>query len=162
MSSSRTRSEVVGIFSTRRDFDCAVQSLLAAGFQRSDISVLASHDSIDAAQTAVAGWKERLVALVGELKYEGPLITAGLIALATGPVGAAIAALIAAGVGGAAVKEFLDEVTAKPHSEDFVRALEAGSLLLWVDIADPARRPQAIDILTAAGGANVHANQRSA
>lgn len=160
VNSLRARSEVVGIFSNRRDFDCAVQSLLAAGFQRSDLSVLASHDSIDAAEPAVASWKERLVGLVGELKYEGPLITAGLIALATGPVGAAIAGLIAAGVGGAALKELMDEVTARPHSEDFARALTAGGLLLWADVADGARQAQAIEILTAAGGTNVHANLR--
>lgn len=162
MNSASIRNEVVGIFSNRHDFDGAVTGLLAAGFQRSEISVLSSHDSIDAAEPSALPWKERLVALVGELKYEGPLITAGLIALATGPVGASIAGLIAAGVGGAAVREFLGEVTSRPHSEDFARALSAGSILLWVDAADPSRRTRATDILTAAGGSNVHANARPA
>ncbi|MDP7547632.1 MAG: hypothetical protein QGF20_10100, partial [Alphaproteobacteria bacterium] len=37
-----------------------------------------------------------------------------------------------AAVGGIAVKEILDEVTSTPHTEDFARSLEAGSVILWV------------------------------
>ena len=36
-------------------------------------------------------WQETLGGLVGEINYVGPLTAAGLIAIATGPVGAAIA-----------------------------------------------------------------------
>lgn len=155
-----TTREVVGTFARRDRFQAAVDSLIQAGFARSDLSVLSSHDSLDAAGGGDKGWKDVLVALVGELKYEGPLVAAGLIALAAGPVGAAIAGLIAAGVGGAAAKELLDEVSALPDSEAFTRALAAGSVILWVAVGDEAQEHAAMDVLTKAGAANVHMFER--
>ncbi len=157
-----SRREVVGIFSSRSDFDTAIQDLLAAGFSRTDLSLLASHDSIDAAQPDAKSWKSRLVGLVGELKYEGPLVTAGLIAIAAGPVGAIIGGLIAAGVGGAAVVELMNEITARPHAEEFAQALAKGSILLWVDAPDSDREAKAKAILAAHGATNIHANERAA
>ena len=118
--------EVVGTFADRTHFEAAVSTLLESGFDRGRLSVLASHDSLDAADpTKGRKWRDGLVALVGELKYEGPLVAAGLIAIAAGPVGAVIAGLVAAGVGGAALKEVLEEVAAIPDSTDFTRALAA-------------------------------------
>ncbi len=156
------RREVVGVFSRRSDFDQAVSALLAAGFSRSDLSVLASHDSLEAASADAQSWKGRLVGLLGELKYEGPLVTAGLIAIAAGPVGAILGGLIAAGVGGAAVKELMDEATAGPHAAAFAAALAAGSILLWVDVPDAAFESKAGALLTSFGATNVHTNERMA
>lgn len=154
------RREVVGVFSKRSDLDSAVSTLLSSGFSRSDLSVLASHDSLEAASADAQSWRNRLVGLLGELKYEGPLVTAGLIAIAAGPVGAVIGGLIAAGVGGVALKELMDEVTARPHSAEFAAALAAGSVLLWVDVPDQTAENQAQAILTSAGAANIHTNER--
>jgi hypothetical protein len=151
---------VVGIFSRRSDFDNAIAALLAAGFSRSDLSVLASHDSIDAASPDALSWKKRLVGLLGELKFEGPLVTAGLITLAAGEVGAVIGGLIAAGVGAAALKELLDELTARPHSAEFVNALAAGSIVVWVYAADATVEGKATAILASFGAANIHTNER--
>jgi hypothetical protein len=156
------RREVVGVFSRRTDFDSAVSALLAAGFTRSDLSVLASHDSLEAASADSLSWKTRLVGLLGELKYEGPLVTAGLIAIAAGPVGAVLGGLIAAGVGGAALKELMDEVTAHPHAAEFAAALTAGSVLLWVDVTSQTDDGKVTNILQSFGATNIHANERSA
>jgi hypothetical protein len=153
--------EMVGTFADRSHFEAAVAALMKAGFSRADLSVLASHDSLDVAGGEARSWRDSLIALVGELKYEGPLVAAGLIALAAGPVGAAIAGLIAAGVGGAALKELLDEVTALPDTEDFARALAAGSIILWVNVRDQAQMEAAKRILAEAGGANIHLFERS-
>jgi hypothetical protein len=153
--------EVVGILSDRAQFQAAVDGLMAAGFDRSEISVLSSHDSLEAAGQEGKPWRDVLTAMVGELRFEGPLVAAGLIALAAGPVGAAIAALVAAGVGGAAAKELLDEVTAVPDSEDFARALAAGSVILWVAVADDGRAQVATSVLTSVGATNVHAAERT-
>ena len=147
--------EVVGTFADRHHFQQAVAALIDAGFGRGEISVLSSHQSIDAAAGG-RGWREALVGLVGEMKYEGPLVAAGLIALAAGPVGAAIAALIAAGVGGVVAKELLDEVSALPDSLDFSRALAAGAVILWVAVGDDEREAKAQALLSAHGAANVH------
>ncbi|CAA7616352.1 hypothetical protein [Magnetospirillum sp. UT-4] len=152
--------EVVATFADREHFQQAVDQLLKAGFTRSDLSVLSSHDSLDAAGREGRSWKDSLVALVGEVKYEGPLVAAGLIALAAGPVGAALAGLVAAGVGGVAIKELLDELAAIPDSESFARALAAGSVILWVLAEDQLKEDKARAVLEAAGGANIHVFER--
>jgi hypothetical protein len=152
--------EVVGTFSDRELFQTAVEALLRAGFARSDLSILSSHTSLDASVGEGRRWRDALTALVGEFKYEGPLVAAGLIAVAAGPIGALIAGLIGAGVGGAAVKELLDEVTALPDAEGFSRALAAGSIILWVAVADEHAEAKAMSTLLAEGAANVHVFER--
>ena len=154
--------EVVGLFGDRDTFDAAVAALLAAGFERSDLSVLASHESLDAAGRPGKPWREALLALTGELKYEGPLVASGAIFLAGGPLAATIAAVIGAAVGGIAAKDLLEEITAKPHTEDFARSLQAGSVIVWVRVADDAQCDHALALLRESGAANVHVVQASA
>ena len=152
--------EVVALFSTRAGFDRAVEALLAAGFDRADLSVLASHTSLDAANPKGKPRDEALTGLVGELKYAFPLTTAGLIAIVGGPIEAALAALVAAGVGGAAIKDYLDELTSHPKPDEFTRALEAGGVILWVRIDTPDQEAQAAALLEREGGVNVHVSVR--
>lgn len=160
-SAPRTIREVVGTFSDRAHFQAAVDRLINYGFDRADLSVLSSHESLDIARGGDGkNWKDVLIAMVGELKYEGPLVAAGLIALAAGPVGATIAALVAAGVGGVAAKELFDEVAALPDSEEFARALAAGSVILWVEAATPQQEERARRILTEAAAQNIHVFER--
>ena len=153
--------EIVALFDSRAGFDRAVASLLRAGFDRTDLSVLSSHQSIDAAGRPGKPRDEALTALLGELNYAFPLTTAGLIAIVGGPITAPIAALVAAGVGGAAVKEYLDEVTSHPQTDEFARALEAGGVILWVCIGDDsAKEDKAREALIVSGGRNVHVAER--
>ncbi|HYD31500.1 MAG TPA: hypothetical protein VEB64_11680 [Azospirillaceae bacterium] len=155
--------ELVALFETREAFDAAVASLLASGFSRTDLSVLASHDSLDAAGRPAKPMDEALTAMVGELKYAFPLTTAGLIAIAAGPIMAPLAAVVAAGVGGAAVKEYLDAITDHPHTEEFAAALEASGIILWVRVdGDPAVEAKAARLLGDAGGRNIHPVVREA
>lgn len=154
-----TTREVVGTFADREHFQAAVGRLLADGFARTDLSVLSSHHSLDASQPS-SKWKDALVAVAGDIKYEGPLVAAGLIALASGPVGATIAAIVAAGIGGAAIKEVLDEVSALPDGDDFDRALAAGSVILWVMVPDQLGEEKAKKVLAEAGAANIHVFNR--
>lgn len=159
---ARFPCEVVGVVAGEAAFTAAVATLLAAGFERADISVLASRDSIDAAGKPASSWRDALVALTGDLRYEGALVASGAIILAGGPVAATIAAVIGAAVGGVAVKDVLVEVTAKPHTAEFARSLEAGSVLVWVRAADAAAEARATSILTGHGAANVHPVRRPA
>lgn len=159
-SASHPTREVVGTFADREHFQAAVDSLLKAGFARTDLSVLSSHESIDVAGREARSWKDGLITLLGELKYEGPLVAAGLIALAAGPVGATIAGLVAAGVGGAAVKELLDEVSALPDSEEFAKELAAGGVILWVSVTDAAAEDKAKAALHASSARNIHVFER--
>jgi hypothetical protein len=153
---AESRREVVGLFADRATFDHAVEELLRSGFERADLSVLASHESLEAAGRPGRSWREALIALVGELKYEGPLVASGAIFLAGGPVAATIAAILGAAVGGAALVDLLGELTARPHTEDFARSLAAGSIILWVRAPDESRQARARAILEKNGASNVH------
>ena len=153
--------EAVASFPDREHFLNAVSALIAAGFERADLSVLASHDSLAVAED-VGSPKEILRAgLSDEIKYLAPLTVAGIIVLSAGPLAAAIAALVGAGIGGAALKDFFDDYTAPRHSEDFAAALEAGAALLWVRCGDPDRELTATRILEQAGGRHVHVHGRA-
>ena len=155
-------TEVVGRFARRETFKSAVEALLAAGFERSDLSVLDNHESLSAAESGDATWKATLAGLTGEVKYVGPLTAAGIIMLSTGPIGVAIAAAVAAGVGSMALAELLTEVRATPRAREFARALEGGAVLLWVRADTAERQRVATEILLARGGADVHAHERGA
>ena len=153
--------EAVASFPDREHFRGAVSGLLAAGFERSDLSVLASHDALAAAEAATGDREGILPAkLSDEIKYIAPLTVAGIIVLSGGPIAAAIAALVGAGLGGAALKELFDDHTAPRHSEDFAAALKAGAALLWVRCEDPDRELTATRILEEAGGRHVHVHGR--
>lgn len=151
--------EVVGLFDTRQRFDAAVAALLKAHFERSELSVLSSHESIDAAGSPGKPWREALIALTGELKYEVPMVASGAVLLAGGPMAATIAGLVGAAVSGVALKEALDEVTSTPNTEDFARSVAAGSVILWVRVDDAERETTAKAILLEAGATNVHVHE---
>jgi len=151
--------EAVASFADRPHFQQAINELLAAGFEASDISVLASHQPLSAAEQSES---ELLPAgLSGEIKYIGPLTVAGIILLSGGPIAATIAALVGAGIGGAALKELFDDYTAAPHRGDFAAALQAGAVLVWVRCADPEIELRALRILDEAGGRHVHIHGRT-
>lgn len=146
--------EAVASFPDREHFRKATLALLAAGFEPADLSVLATHRPLSAADER----RGELIAagLSDELKYIGPLTVAGIILVSGGPIAATIAALVGAGLGGAALKELFDDYTAAPHREEFAAALAAGAALLWVRCADPELELRALRILEEAGGRHVH------
>ncbi len=154
-------TEIVGRFAGQTEFTGAVEELLEAGFASSDLSVLDTHQSLSAAGTPGQAWLEALSGLVGEIKYVGPITAAGLIAIATGPVGTAVSAAVAAGLTGAALAELLETLRATPHTESFARALEGGAVLLWVRAESPERQGIASEILTRRGAADVHRHTRA-
>ena len=156
--------EAVASFADREHLRQAVAALLAAGFAPEDLSLLATHDSLDVAGDLGAYPKEAHrwlpASLAEEVKYIGPLTVAGIIFLSGGEIAAVLAALVAAGLGGAAIKEILDRYTGRRHSEAFAAALEAGAVLLWARCEDAGRELTATRILEEAGGHNVHVHGR--
>ena len=152
--------ETVALFSSREALQSAIDALIKAGFERSDLSVLSSHESVEAAEKPENRLDDLRNALGGDLRYLGPMAAAGFIMLAAGPMAAVIAAVIAAGIGGMAVKELLDETTSAPHTDDFVRALDAGAVIIWVRTTNEEEETRASAILEEQGGGNVHINER--
>lgn len=154
--------EAVASFPDRAHFRRAVSALLAAGFAPSDLSVLASHEPLETAEAATGEAPEVVPAgLSDELKYIGPLTVAGIILLSGGPIAVTVAALVGAGLGGAALKEFFDRYTTPPHGEEFAAALRAGAALLWARCDDPDRELTATRILAQSGGRHVHVHGRA-
>jgi hypothetical protein len=160
-SSSAGVREVVGLFAERDSFEAAIKALSGAGFERSDLSLLSSHESLEAAGEPGKPWQDVMRALVGELKFEAPLVASGAIFLAGGPVAASVAALIGATTGVIAAKEVIEGVTSTPHTEDFARSLEAGSVILWVRTTTDEREQTAMTVLNENGGSNVHLHENS-
>ena len=153
--------EAVASFPDRDHFHRAVSSLLAAGFEASDLSVLASHDSLAAAgEPDGAAPKIVPAGLSDEIKYLAPMTVAGIILLSGGPIAATVAALVGAGLGGAALKELFDDYTAPRHADDFAAALHVGAALLWVRCEDSERELTGTRILEEAGGRHVHVHGR--
>ena len=161
IASTNTTREVVGLFSERDSFEAAIRQLTDAGFERPDLSVLSSHESIDAAGKPGEPWRDVLAALVGELKYEAPLVASGAIFLVGGPIAASVAGFIGAATGVVAANEVLQTVTSTPHTEDFARSLEAGSVILWVRVADEDKETAAQKVLQQAGASNVHIHENT-
>jgi hypothetical protein len=152
--------EAVASFAAPDQFRDAVRRLLAAGFTSSDLSVLATHDSLEVAGYPAKPGGNLLAGLTDEVNFLAPLTLAGFVLVSGGAVAAALAALVGAGLGGAAIKEVLDRYTANRHSAEFAAALQAGAVLLWVRCADTALEAAAARLLDEAGGRNVHINAR--
>ena len=148
--------EAVGLFTDRETFESAIKALIDAGFERADLSLLSSHESIDAAGKPGEPWQDVLTALVGELKFEVPMVASGAVFMAGGPIAATVAALIGATGVGVAAKEVIENVTSTPHTEDFARSLDAGSVIVWVRADNAEKQQRALAILTESGGHNVH------
>lgn len=158
--------EAVAAFAGKTELRDAVTRLLAGGFKPADLSVLATHDSLEVAG-GLPGYQGRpgstlLSGLTDEVNFLGPLTVAGIVLLSGGPVAAAIGALVAAGLGGAAVKELLDRYSANQHSAEFAAALQSGAVLLWVRVDDPELEATAVRILEEAGGRHAHMHARTA
>ncbi len=156
MANTTTGPEIVGLFASKEELEKAVADLLAAGFERSDLSLLSSHDSLDILERSGTTWQNTVTALVGEYKILGPLAASGGIFLAGGPVAGAIAGVIGAAVSGLAAKEVLEEVLAVPEAEDFARALDAGSVILWIRADDDNDQTKARQILASNNADNIH------
>jgi hypothetical protein len=157
--------EAVASFADRRQFVNAVTGLLGAGFERADLSVLASHQSLEIAGD-VPGYPGRpdealAASLVGEARFLVPLTIAGVVFLSGGPIAAALAVLVGAGLGGAALKELLARLGANRHSADFAVMVAAGAVLLWVKVESDAATAKALAILEGAGGRHAHVQMRA-
>jgi len=150
--------EAVASFPDREHFRDAVAAVLAAGFAPTDLSVLASHKPLSTAEEKPG---DLIAAGLGsEIKYIAPLTVAGIILVSGGPIAATVAALVGAGLGGAALKELFDDYAAAPHREEFAAVLAEGAALLWVRCADSDLELRALRILEESGGRHAHIHGR--
>lgn len=169
--------EAVGVFQDEPSLGAAVDDLLMADFDRSDISVLAGRRQVgrkfgagtnhapewvsepEALSTAYVGNEARTqakAAIVAGLGYLGAMgavfaVTSSGGTVAAAAVGAVFAGMIG-GLAGGAISLFLDW----HHAEYVRRQLACGGLLLWVHTADHDRETRACHILKRQAACDVH------
>jgi hypothetical protein len=151
--------EVVAQFQTMSGLAEAVDTLLARGFERTDLSMLGTHDSLEVAGD-LAGYRRDpgasiAAGIANQAEVLGTIALAGALLLAAGPVGVAGAAIAATAAGALALRPFFAELVETAHADGLAQAVEQGRILLWVRTADAAAVERATAVLEAAGGADL-------
>jgi len=169
--------EVVGIFASSGDLQMAIDDLLSAGFDRMDLSLLASAAAIDeklghrfvkvetiaddqslprAAYVSPEAIGDAEGGVIGALMYIGAMTAAGVVVASGGTLAALITAVVAAGGGGGLIGAIIAKWIGSHHAHYLQDQLERGGLLLWVRAPDIGAERRAIDILKRHSGLDVH------
>ncbi|WP_020590813.1 hypothetical protein [Kiloniella laminariae] len=177
LSHQSTVREAVGVFHTAKELEAAVDALLSAGFDRSELSLLASENSVneklghryssvaeleddpDVPRTAYVEQDsivEGKTALIGGLAYIGAVVAAAPVVASGGSLAVAIIGAVLAGGSAGIFGTFVAEWIGHKHAQDIESQLEHGGLLLWVTLRDAAHEEKALAILAAQGAADVH------
>jgi len=176
-SSYSNTTEAVGIFHTSDDLQAAIDDLLSQGFDRMDLSILASEkaiedklheayvparvleDRVEVPTTAFVSTEsigDAMGAVIGVLVYVPAMIGAAAVVASGGALAAAVtAALIAGGVGGS-IGTVMAGLIGATQAEEIENHLLAGGLLLWVRTRDKSHEERALGILKGHNGDGVH------
>jgi hypothetical protein len=172
-----TIREAVGVFKTADALQEAIDDLMSSGFDRAELSLLASETAIE----EKLGHKYRKIAeieddatvprrcyvstesigdaeggLIGSLLYVGAVAAAGAIVASGGTLAGAIAGAALAGGAGGLVGSALAALVGDRHARDLQDHLDHGGLLLWVRTRDSQHEKRAVDILKKHSGGDVH------
>ena len=172
-----TPREAVGYFETAQALQDAIDELLSSGFDRADLSLLASERAIE----EKLGHKYKKVeeleddnevprtffisdeavgdaegSLIGAPLYVAAIAAAGAVVASGGTLIAALGAATVAGGAGALIGSVLAQVIGERHAQYLAEQLEHGGLLLWVHTADAGHEKRAVDILRRQSGRDVH------
>jgi hypothetical protein len=169
--------EAVAVFESESDLQVAIDELLSRGFDRAEISLLASEhaveqklghkyrrvvqleDDLEAPRTAFVSTEslgDAEGSLIGAPLYVGATAAAGAILVSGGSLAAAIAGAAVAGGAGAAIGSVLASFLGKHHAQHVAEQIEHGGLLLWVRTWDAKDETNAIEILRRHSGKDVH------
>lgn len=166
--------EAVAVFHDVADLDRAVEALMAVGFDKNDVSLLASEDAVEkklghryelieeledspdaprAAYRSLAELAETERTITSTLTYLPAVIAAGTVVASAGIVAAAITGTA---IGGAVLSTVLARWLDKSHAEHLQEQLEHGGLLLWVNAPTADKQAAAVDILQKHAATDVH------
>lgn len=176
---ARPSREVVGVFSDADALETAANELLASGFARARISLLAGEKAIveklghkyekveqleDNLEIPRAVYRSKESFDAGKSALLGSLASIGAVA-AAGAIfasGGAVAVTLGSGLIGAEVGGFiggvLGELVDEHHAKYLQEQLDHGGLLLWVRTTDGAEENTAKQILSRHSGRDVHAH----
>lgn len=171
--------EAVGVFHDVRSFESAIDDLLAYGFDRAEISLLAGHEAVERelghryervaeleddpsvprlAYIDTDSRTEGNASVIGGLAYVGAIAATGMVVASGGTLALAVAAAALAGGGGGMIGALLARLISDRHARGLQSQLDEGGLLLWVRVVTPEREDAALDILRrhSADDAHVH------
>jgi len=170
-------TEAVGVFHTAKDLQAAVDDLLTQGFDRMDLSILASEkaiedklhesyvpakdleDRVEVPTTAFVSTEsvgDAMGAVIGTLVYVPAMIGAAAAVASGGALAAAVTAtLIAGGIGGS-IGMVMAGLIGATQSAEIEKHLLAGGLLLWVRTRDESHEKRALAILAGHKAEGVH------
>lgn len=169
--------EAVGYFKTPEALQDAIDELLSSGFDRAEVSLLASERTVDEKlghhyqkvselednaevprtfyipNESVGGGEGALIAVP---LYVAALATIGVIVTSGASLAATIAGAVLAGGAGGAIGTALAALVGQHHARYLEEQLEHGGLLLWVRTWDAADERRAVDIMKRHSGQDVH------
>ncbi len=172
--------EAVAVFDRAEEYEAVIEELNSAGFDRADISLLASEAAVDQKLPHRFRRVERMEnhdqvprsayvsspdvstgrgAAMAGLAYIGATAAAGLVVASGGTLAAVIAAAVAAGGGGGALGSIVAKWLGDRHAKTIEEQVNAGGLLLWVNVRDPEHERRALDILSRHSTHDVHVHE---
>jgi hypothetical protein len=172
--------EAVGLFKSSATLQGAIDELLSSGFDRADLSVLGSEAAIEKVIGPISPRTElednpatpRGVyispdavgtaegTLISVLAYVGGVATAGMIAMAGGPLAMILIGAGFAGGTGGLLGAGLAKLVGEGRAADIHSHLNAGGLLLWVRTWNPDDESRAVGILAKHSGCDVHVHSQ--
>jgi hypothetical protein len=179
MTSATVIREAVGTFDSREAVENAIEDLLSNGFDRSQLSLLASHETVeeklrhpvsdvrtleDDPRAPRTEPLERpdvgnvMGVAVGPPAAFAALAAAGITAMTGGAFAGVAVAALAAGGGVAALGGLLAKSLHHDVAADFQQQVERGGILLWASLRGPEQEARALEVLRrhAAGDIHVH------
>ena len=169
--------EVVGVFHTSNDLEAAVDELLSSGFDRAELSLLASEDAVaeelsgqfrsvaeipdDPAMPHAAFVSTEAIGdaeggVIGGLAYLGATVAIGAVVMSGGALAATVAAAVFAGGTGGLIGSVLARWVGHHHAAHLQSQIENGGLLLWVRAWNEPDEARAVDIIAKHAADNVH------
>jgi hypothetical protein len=174
---TQTQTEAVGVFETAESLQDAIDELLNSGFDRAELSLLASEQAVAGKLGHIYDKAEELEddpevpttayvapesvgdaegGLIGGLLYVGALAGAGAVLASGGAILTAVLAATAGGGGGAAIGTVLATLLDRHQRAHIEEQLEHGGMLLWVRTRDDIHEKRAVEILSRHSAHDVH------
>jgi hypothetical protein len=175
-----TVREAVGVFADADALQAAIDDLMSSGFDRAEISLLASEEAVvaklghryrrvedleddaevpRAAYVSVESVGDAEGAVIGGLMY----VTAGLLMGPVALAGGTLAAIGTAGLAGMGIGGLLGAQLARligaHHAKRIEEQIHHGGLLLWVRAWNADRERRAVEILSRHSGRDVHVHE---
>lgn len=176
----QTIREAVGVLPDTASLEAAIDDLQSAGFDRAEISLLATQEALERSDGRLKDQIEELEddpnaprasyasqeslgagegGLIGGFAYVPAVTAAGVVVLSGGAMAPAIAAAVGAGGAGAAIGAVLARWLGRHHGENLEQQMERGGLLLWVRTRDAEREQRAKEILSRHDARDVHVHE---